>query len=105
MKKCPFCAEEIQDDAIKCRFCSEFLMPLQAEKKVPWYFRGYVILVGFLCIGPLVLPLIWFHPKYSTAAKIVFTAVIIFISVLLFKLLRVSMQGLQQYYEILPKNY
>jgi len=62
MKKCPFCAEEIQEGAIKCKHCGEFLSKKPAAT---WYQRPFSIIVAFLCVGPLALPLIWFHPKIS----------------------------------------
>jgi hypothetical protein len=35
MKICPFCREQIHNDAIKCRYCASFLSPKSNEKEEP----------------------------------------------------------------------
>ena len=76
MKKCPFCAEQIQDEAVKCRFCGEFLDG-SSKSRSKWYFSTSVIVIGVLCVGPLALPLVWFNPRYKLVTKVVVTVIVI----------------------------
>ena len=82
MKKCPFCAEEIQDEAVKCRFCGEFL-DKSGKSKAKWYFTTTAVVVALLCIGPLALSLVWFNPRYKIITKVIITILVIVFTFLL----------------------
>ena len=72
--------------------------PAPEKEKLPWYYGKGSLLIAFLCVGPLMLPLLWLHPRMEMTRKILWTVAILVLSYFLVAATMSSIKNIAEYY-------
>lgn len=84
---------------MKCKHCGEFLK--RGPSKVAWYYRSGVVILAFLTVGPLALPLVWFHPALGRKVKLLITVLVLALTYYLTEATVDAIKTLKQYYQMI----
>lgn len=74
-------------------------------KDAKWYNKTSTIFIAFIFIGPLVLPLVWMNKQLSLTKKIIYSFIMIVITILLMVGFGVFIKEINQLMGTYPLQY
>lgn len=76
-------------------------LEMTEEKKpeIKWYYKNYALIIGFLCVGPFILPLVWRNPFLNRNNKIIITVIIAVLTCIAVIVMYRSIKSLMDSYE------
>ena len=67
------------------------------KKKLPWYFRSWIIILAIFSFGPLALPLLWVRPRTGVWLKVSVSVLVIAMTVWM-------VIGAMEYYNLMMQH-
>ena len=102
MNNCPFCGAPLNEGDTQCPLCLKDLPEaVQKSSQPKWFFKKSSLIVGFLFVGPFILPVVWLNPNYSRFKKIWISSIMLVITIILCIVLKQSLNSIREYYELL----
>jgi len=77
---------------------------MEEKPQSKWYFKSPSLIIGFLLVGPFILPLVWTNPGFTNQKKIIWSVIIVILSCLLFIMAAGSLKYLTDSYQQLGSN-